>query len=127
MKQLVWVCLGGALGSGARYLVSTWSLARFGPAFPYGTLAVNVVGSLLLAVLWALSRSATWLSPTVQLALGAGVMGGFTTYSTFNLEMIRYAENGQPRAAALYCVATLASCLAAGFVGMYLVRLFAGK
>lgn len=127
MKQLVWVCLGGALGSGARYLVSIWSLARFGPAFPYGTLAVNVLGSCLLAVLWSLSGRTTWLSPTVQLALGAGVMGGFTTYSTFNLEMLRYAENGQTRTAAVYCMATLASCLAAGFVGMYLVRLAAGK
>jgi CrcB protein len=127
MKQLVWVCLGGALGSGARYLVSIWSLARFGPAFPYGTLAVNVVGSLLLAVLWALSQRATWISPTVQLALGAGVMGGFTTYSTFNLEILRHVGNGQARAAVIYGVATLASCLAAGFVGMYLVRLLAGK
>jgi CrcB protein len=127
MKQLVWVCLGGALGSGARYLVSIWSLARYGPAFPYGTLAVNVLGSCLLAVLWALSRTTTWLSPTVQLALGAGVMGGFTTYSTFNLELLRYVENGQPRTAALYGALTLGGCLAAGFVGIHLVRLALGK
>jgi CrcB protein len=123
MKQLVWVCLGGALGSGARYLVTTFSLARFGPAFPYGTLGVNVAGSLLLALLFTLSQRATWLGPTLQVALGAGFMGGFTTYSTFNLEVLRYVESGQHRLAAIYGAATLLCCLAAGFVGMYLGRI----
>ncbi|WP_281328033.1 fluoride efflux transporter CrcB [Polyangium sp. 6x1] len=121
--KLLWVCIGGAIGSGARFLVTTWSLARYGAAFPYGTLAVNVVGSFLLALLFQLSRSATWLGPTLQVALGAGFLGGFTTYSTFNLELVQYVHNGQPRLAALYGAATLVGCLGAGFVGMYLGRL----
>ncbi|MRG95523.1 fluoride efflux transporter CrcB [Polyangium spumosum] len=121
--KLVWVCVGGALGSGARFLVTTWSLQRYGPAFPYGTLAVNIAGSFLLALLFQLSRSVTWLSPTLQMALGAGFMGGFTTYSTFNLELVQYAQNGQTRLAATYGAATLVGCLCAGFVGMHLGRL----
>jgi CrcB protein len=124
---MVLVGVGGAFGSVARYLVTTASLARFGSLFPWGTLAVNVVGSLLLGVLFQLSRSTEALSPSAQLALGTGVMGGFTTYSTFNLETLRYAQDGHYRTAVLYMGATLLCCLAAGFVGVYVVRLLAGK
>jgi fluoride exporter len=127
MNQLLLVCLGGAVGSGARYLVAIWSVARYGPGFPYGTLAVNVIGSFLLAILFQLSRSAAWLSPNVNLALGTGVMGGFTTYSTFTLDMIRFVEEGQPRAAVVYGAASLTLCLAAGFVGVYVARFSFGK
>ncbi len=122
IKELVWVCAGGAFGSGLRFAVTSWTLARYGTAFPYGTLAVNVVGSLLLALLFQLSRSATWLGPTVQIALGTGVMGGLTTYSTFNLELVRYVQEGNVRMAIVYGVATLTSCLMAGFAGMGLGR-----
>ncbi len=121
--KLVWVCVGGALGSGARFLVTTWSLGRYGLAFPYGTLAVNVAGSFLLALLFQLFRNATWLGPTLQVALGAGFLGGFTTYSTFNLELVNYVQAGQTRLAALYGAATLVGCFGAGFVGALLGRL----
>jgi len=121
--KLVWVCLGGAIGSGARFLVTTWSVGRYGAAFPYGTLAVNVAGSFLLALLFQLSQRASFLGPTVQVALGAGFLGGFTTYSSFNLELVQYVQNGQSRLAALYGAATLVGCLGAGFVGMHLGRL----
>jgi len=123
--KLLWVCLGGAIGSGARFLVTTWSLDRYGPSFPYGTLFVNVVGSLLLALLFQLSKTSTWLGPNLQVALGAGFMGGFTTYSTFNLELVRYVEEGQNRVALLYGSATLVGCFTAGFVGIALGRLLA--
>jgi len=125
--KLLWVCLGGAVGSGARYLVTTWSLERYGPAFPYGTLAVNVVGSFVLALLFQLSKSATWLGPGLQVGLGAGFLGGFTTYSTFNLELFRYLQDGQSRMAAVYGGLTLVGALAAGFVGMYLGRILPGR
>jgi fluoride exporter len=125
--KLLSVCLGGAAGSAARYLVTVWSLERYGPAFPYGTLAVNVLGSLLLALLFQLSKSAAWLGPTAQVALGAGFLGGFTTYSTFNLELVRYVEDGQSRLAALYGGATLIGSFAAGFVGLYLGRVLSSR
>lgn len=125
IKELAWVCVGGAFGSGARFIVSSWTLARYGTSFPYGTLAVNVVGSLLLACIFQLSRSVTWLSPTLQFALGTGVMGGLTTYSTFNLEIVRYVQEGSVRLAIVYGVATLSGCLLAGAAGIGLGRMIA--
>ncbi len=127
LKQLAWVCLGGAVGSGLRFAVTSWSLARYGSSFPYGTLAVNIVGSMLLGLIFQLSRSTAWLAPTVQLAIGAGVMGGLTTYSTFNLEMVRYVQEGQFRTGLLYGSATLATCFGAGFLGITLGRFIAGR
>lgn len=127
IKEFAWVCFGGACGSGLRFLVSTWTLARYGSAFPYGTLAVNIVGSLLLACLFQISRSASWLHPTVQLALGTGVMGGLTTYSTFNLEVVRYVQEGQMRMAMLYGVTTLFGCLLAGALGLSLGRVISSS
>lgn len=125
IKELAWVCFGGACGSGVRFAVTSWTLARYGTSFPYGTLAVNLVGSLLLACLFQISRSATWLGPTTQLALGTGVMGGLTTYSTFNLEIVRYVQDGHLRLAIVYGVATLCGCLLAGAAGLGLGRMIA--
>lgn len=122
LKELAWVCIGGACGSGLRFVVTSWTLARYGTSFPYGTLAVNFVGSLLLALLFQLSRSVTWLGPTVQIALGTGVMGGLTTYSTFNLEVVRYVQDGQLRTAIIYGTATLGTCLIAGVLGIGMGR-----
>ena len=84
MARLLWICLGGAVGTGARYLLSGWLLRWLGPAFPYGTLAVNVLGSFLMGVLMHLALSTGSFSPTLRLTLTTGVLGGFTTYSTFN-------------------------------------------
>lgn len=123
IKDFVWVCVGGACGSGLRFAVTSWTLARYGPTFPYGTLLVNIVGSLILACIFQVSRNATWLSPTMQFALGSGVMGGLTTYSTFNLEMVRYVQEGQMRMALVYGAATIVACLLAGAAGLALGRL----
>jgi CrcB protein len=120
MTRFLWVCLGGAFGTGARYLVSVWALRAFGAGFPVGTLIVNVAGSLLLGVLTGLG--AGLLPPTARLVLATGVMGGFTTYSAFNQETLRYLEEGAVGPALLYLVATLVACLAAGALGVALAR-----
>ena len=86
MGRLALISLGGALGTAARYLLSVWLLRTLGPAFPYGTLAVNVIGSFLLGVIMQAGLDTTVLSPTARVVLGTGVMGGFTTYSTFNYD-----------------------------------------
>ena len=92
MKQLLLVCAGGAIGSGARYLIATWG-ARITTAVPLGTFVVNVVGSFLLgAVMTASLRGG--LAPETRLFLAAGVMGGFTTYSSFNWELLSSVEQG---------------------------------
>jgi CrcB protein len=119
MMRLLYVCLGGAFGSGARYLVSGWMLAALGPGFPYGTLTVNVVGSFVLAALMHVGTTTTLVSPTVRLTLATGVLGGFTTYSTFSYETFRYLQEGAWALAAANVGATVIGCLAgcaAGFV-----------
>lgn len=122
MGRFVLVCIGGALGSGARYLVATWALDTFGPAFPRGTLLVNVVGSFLIAFVFDLSLRGVPISPDLRLFLTTGVMGGFTTYSSFNYELLRLLEDGAPSNAALYAALTVFGCLAAGVSGLVVAR-----
>jgi CrcB protein len=112
------VCLGGAIGSGARYLVATWAAAALGPEFPRGTLIVNVSGSFLLAVLMGAALEGGGLSPDTRLFLGAGVLGGFTTYSSFNYETIALFEQGSYRVASANLLLTVVGCLVAGLAGL---------
>lgn len=122
MERLVWICLGGAVGSGARYLVSGWVLALLGSAFPYGTLAVNVLGSLLLGAVMHVGLSTEWMTPTARLALTVGLAGGFTTFSTFSYETFHLLEEGAWALALLNAAATLVACLAATFAGLVVAR-----
>jgi fluoride exporter len=126
VSRFLWICLGGALGTGARYLLSGWLLRAVGPAFPVGTLAVNVVGSFLLGFLMQVATTTELLGPTLRLTLTTGVMGGFTTYSTFNYETLRYFEDGAVGMGALNIAATLGGCLFAGLLGLAAGRAFAG-
>ena len=122
MGRLLWISLGGALGTAARYLMSVWLLRALGPAFPYGTLAVNVIGSFLLGVIMQAGLDTTLLSPTTRVVLGTGVMGGFTTYSTFNYETLQYLQAGAWAMAGLNVAVTLFVCLAAGALGVAVAR-----
>jgi fluoride exporter len=127
MSRFLWICLGGAVGTGARYLLSGWALSLLGAGFPYGTLAVNVIGSFCVGLLVQVGLATALMSPTLRMALTTGVMGGFTTYSTFNYETIRYIQDGAWRLAVGNVAITLAACLAAGFAGLALGRsLFGG-
>ena len=122
MNRFLLVCLGGAVGSGCRYLTALWAAAAFGTAFPFGTLIVNVVGSCLLGFLMHIGTSSELLSDTMRLALTTGVMGGFTTYSTFNYETIRQLQDGAWPLALSYVGATVLGCLVAGWGGIALAR-----
>ena len=122
MGRLALISLGGALGTVARYLLSVWLLRTLGPAFPYGTLAVNVIGSFLLGVIMQAGLDTTILSPAARVVLGTGVMGGFTTYSTFNYETLQYLQEGAWAMASLNVATTLLVCLAAGALGVAVAR-----
>jgi CrcB protein len=111
------ICLAGALGSGARYLVATGMLRWVGPRFPAGTLAVNLSGSFLLAVLMELALRQL-VAPDLRAILGTGVLGGFTTYSSFNQEALGYFERGAWFLGAAYIVATVVGCVVAGLLGL---------
>src|SRR5688500_9280184 len=102
MERFLWVCLGGALGTGIRYLVSEGALRTFGSAWPWGTLAVNVVGCLLMGALMQAALSTPSITPTLRLALGTGFLGGLTTYSAFDWEATTMVRAGASGRAALY-------------------------
>ena len=74
MSRLLYVCLGGAIGSGARYLVGLWALQRFGPGFPYGTLIVNIVGCFVITAVMHAALQLEW-SPTLRMAITVGFVG----------------------------------------------------
>ena len=127
MSRFLWICAAGALGTGARYLISGWALAVLGAGFPYGTLAVNVVGSLLIGLVMQIGLATPLLSPTLRMTLTTGFIGGFTTYSTFNYETIRLVQDGAWKLAIGNVAITLATCFAAGLAGVALGRsLFGG-
>jgi CrcB protein len=122
MARLLWISLGGAVGTAARYLLSGWVLRAAGPGFPWGTLAVNTIGSFLLGLLMQVALGSTLFSPTLRLTLTTGVMGGFTTYSTFNYETLRSLQDGAWLIAFANLGATVLGCLAAGLLGFSLGR-----
>jgi len=124
--RLLLVCLGGAIGSGARFLASGWLERAFGAQFPLGTLFVNVTGSFLIALVLELAGRTTAITPDLRLFLTTGVMGGYTTYSTFNHETLRLAQNGGEALAALNVGITVFGCAAGGLLGMAAGRLVVG-
>ena len=122
MARFLCICLGGAVGTGARYWLGGWTQRLAGPGFPTGTLAVNVIGSLLLGALMEAGVTGGLLPPTLRLTLTTGVMGGFTTYSTFNYETIEYLREGAWPLAAANVAVTVGVCLGAGLAGLALGR-----
>src|SRR5215468_8079834 len=117
MNRALLICLAGAAGTGARYWAGLVAPRVLGTGFPYGTLAVNVVGSFILAIIVVLGGAAGILSPTARLVLGTGFCGGFTTYSTFNYETMAYLHEGAVRLTVTNVLVTLVACMAAGLAG----------
>jgi CrcB protein len=111
--QTFWVFLFGGLGSVARFGVVTMAGIRLGPGFPWGTLAVNVVGSGLLSALVYAASASDAISPTARITLATGLLGGFTTYSAFSHETFALLQRGETGLAFSYVAATLLGCLLA--------------
>jgi CrcB protein len=116
------VCVGGAVGSGMRYLVAVGAARWLGSDFPWGTLVVNLVGAFLIGLVQHLA-AAQMLSEEGRLLLSTGVMGGLTTYSAFSYETVRLAQLGDWRMAGFNVVVTTILCLALCVAGMALGRL----
>ena len=123
MTRLVLVALGGALGSVLRYLVATAAVAWMGPALPWGTLVVNLVGSFLIGLVQSLAVESLVISEDARLFLATGVMGGLTTYSAFSYETVRLAETGAWVHASANILVTTAACLALCYLGLTTGRL----
>ncbi|HEY7203956.1 MAG TPA: CrcB family protein [Methylomirabilota bacterium] len=123
MTRFVLICFGGAVGTGARYLLGGLAVRWLGPDFPYGTMFINVLGSFLIGTIQQVGLTTLWIPETLRLVLAIGVMGGFTTYSSFSYETIRLVEAGSWAAAAAYVGLTTGLCLGGCTAGLALGRL----
>jgi len=128
MSYLV-VMAGGALGSGARMWMSLFCAVRFGETFPVGTLVVNALGCLVIGAFSALTGpdGVIWTSPLVRQFVMIGILGGFTTFSSFGLQTINLMSDGEWLYAALNVVLSVVVCLAFVWLGTILVSLLTHK
>ncbi|MDF7773715.1 fluoride efflux transporter CrcB [Sphingomonas sp. AOB5] len=124
MPHLLLVMLGGAIGAAARHLTGRATLAWFGPGYPYGTLAVNLIGGLLMGVLVGYLAKFEASEPW-RMLLGVGVLGGFTTFSAFSLDMFGMIERGDWIAAIGYALVSVIGSVAALALGLSLTRAIA--
>src|SRR5262245_30545503 len=126
MGRLMLVCLGGAIGSGLRYLASGLAARWLGADFPYGTFIVHVRGSFLIRLIQQGGTTSLIIPVSTRLFLTVGIMGGLTTYSTFSYETIRLMEAGAWGLAWINILATTALCLTVCFLGTAVGRLIVG-
>lgn len=119
MRLYLWIMAGGALGSGARFFVSGVVANRFGQTFPWGTLTVNVVGSFLIGFFATLTEpnGSVLIGPTGRQFFMTGVMGGFTTFSSFSLQTLTLARDGEWLRAGSNALLSLGLCLVAVWLG----------
>ncbi|MEL6297106.1 MAG: fluoride efflux transporter CrcB [Pseudomonadota bacterium] len=116
------VAAGGAIGAGGRFLVNVYALRTFGPGFPWGTFTVNVAGALAMGFLghWLVARAG--VSTEVRLFVLTGILGGFTTFSAYTLDVVSLAERGETVSAALYAAGTVIVTIIALIAGQSLAR-----
>lgn len=123
MNKLIFVALGGGAGALARYLVGTQTLRLWGPNWPYGTFTVNVLGGLLMGMLTGyLAHKGGADQERWRLLLGVGLLGGFTTFSSFSLETALMIERRAYGTAATYVLASAVLSIAALFAGLMIAR-----
>jgi CrcB protein len=123
---LLAVAAGGALGSAARFAVGTWFAERLGPGFPWGTLTINVTGSFLIGVVVTLATARTGFGPYMRVFLATGVLGGYTTFSTFAYETYAFGVDGLYARGAAYAFGSLVAGVLAAYAGVVAGRLAAG-
>jgi fluoride exporter len=123
MNHVLLVAAGGAIGAALRHLANLAGLRLLGPSFPWSTLFVNVAGSLLMGLLagW-LARRAGPGSTELRLFLATGILGGFTTFSAFSLDIAALWERGAMLPAAFYAAASVGLSVAALFLGLSVAR-----
>jgi len=122
MLRMAAIAAGGAVGALLRYWMSTGVYAILGRGFPYGTLVVNVVGSLLMGVFFVLFMERALSNPEWRAAVLIGLLGAFTTFSTFSMETMSLLEGGAYARAAANVIFSVVLCLAATWVGVVVAR-----
>lgn len=120
--KVLYIALFGGCGCVTRYLVSGWTYTLLGRSLPWGTLAVNVLGSFLLGLLLDLNLRSALFSPDVRVGLTVGFMGGFTTFSTFSFETVRLLEEGSWWQAGGNVLLNVVVCIIFAGLGIALAR-----
>lgn len=123
---MVLIGISGALGALSRYALSGSVYALLGQGFAYGTLVVNVLGSLAIGVVMQLGITTDILSPNIRTALTVGFLGAFTTFSTFSYETVQMMQDGAWGPASLNVLANVAVCILAVFVGITIGKMIGG-
>ncbi len=123
MSNLLLVVLGGGIGAGLRHLSGTVTLRVMGPAFPWGTLFVNVFGSLVMGlfIAWLVKRSGG-TSQELRIFFATGVLGGFTTFSAFSLDVANLVEKSAHTDALFYVATSVLLSIGAVFAGLWIGR-----
>jgi CrcB protein len=116
------IAVGGAVGAVGRFYLSTGVYSLIGRDFPYGTLAVNVLGSVAMGLLYALALERFPLTPELRAGLLVGLLGAFTTFSTFSIETLQLMEDGEQLKASLNALLSVVLCVAGCWVGVVLGR-----
>jgi CrcB protein len=113
---------GGAIGSILRYAITVWMVGRIGPGFPWHTLLINVAGSFFIGAIAAYAQSSAGLSPYLSAFVMVGVLGGFTTFSTFSFDVLTLASEGAAGLAVAYCAGSVILGITAAAAGIAVVR-----
>ena len=122
MNMIVAIAIGGAAGAVGRYFVTLGMASILGPGFPWGTIVVNIGGSLIMGVLVHVMATSWTVSPDVRAFMTVGVLGAFTTFSTFSLDAVTLYERGQIGLAAIYVIVSVAAAVGALVLGLKLAR-----
>jgi fluoride exporter len=126
MRQRVWtyfaIAVGGTLGCWARYAMSNLVQTIYGRDFPYATLSINLLGSFLMGFLFIETLERLTISPALRTGILTGVLGGYTTFSTFEMETLLLVEQGEPVRAVLYIVLSVGLGFLCAFGGAYIAR-----
>lgn len=123
MLKIFLVGLGGFVGSGFRFILSTFVYRLLGTDFPYGTFIVNVLGSFVIGFFMGLVEVGVVVSPNWRLFIAVGLLGGFTTFSTFSYETVELLKEGLIFLAIVNVFVTVVSCIGMTWVGGVLARL----
>ena len=124
--QVLYIAIAGALGAVSRFLLSSFAYRLLGSGFPYGTLCVNVLGSLLIGFIMQVGLSTDIIPQQLRIAMTVGFLGAFTTFSTFSYETLNYIQEGVWGMALLNIAANVIVCLLAVFAGIIIGKLTFG-